>query len=343
MDGHNGFGSNAGDRISRRIGHQYIPGHYPDQRAVFNVYPENYCRICGDGGLRTLDVTYCGIVLHQDTRQFKSIYVHSVNNLNFDTFFGFTFTQILLGFCRTSGLMISAPIFQSRIIQGKVKVLFALALALVVAPYIRSDLDLNRFNTMMAIFTLIQELLIGLIIGFMVNLVFHAVQIGGYFIDVSMGFGIVNVIDPNTGAQMPVMGQFNYILTTMIFLAINGHHTLILSLIQSYEVIPPGMLFIKKEAVGIFVTAFANTFYLGFKIGIPIMGAVFLTDVALGVIAKLVPQVNVFVIGFSVKILLGFILMIFFIPVYVMLIASVFGNTGEVFGTLRLMLKQLHL
>lgn len=260
-----------------------------------------------------------------------------------DTFFGFTFTQILLGFCRTSGLMITAPIFQSRVIHGNVKVLFALALALVVAPYIRSDLDLNRFNTMMAIFTLIQELLVGLIMGFMVNLVFHAVQIGGYFVDTSVGFGIVNVIDPNTGAQMPVMGQFNYILATMIFLAMNGHHTLILSLIQSYEVVKPGMFFLKKEAVGIFVKAFANMFYLGFKIGIPIVGAVFLTDVALGIIAKLVPQVNVFVIGFSVKIILGFILLIFFIPVYVMLIASIFGNSGEAFGTLRQMLKQMHM
>lgn len=239
--------------------------------------------------------------------------------------------------------MISAPIFQSRIISGRIKVLFALALALVVAPYIRSDLDLSRFNTMMAIFTLIQELLIGLIMGFMVNLAFYAVQIGGYFVDVSMGFGIVNVIDPNTGAQMPVMGQFNYILATMIFLAINGHHALIRSLIQSYEIIKPGMFFIKKEAVGVFVTAFANTFYLGFKIGIPIIGAVFLTDVALGIIAKLVPQVNVFVIGFSVKIILGFILLIFFIPVYVMLVAALFGNSGETFSTLRLMLRQLHL
>lgn len=263
--------------------------------------------------------------------------------MDFGTFFGFTFTQILLGFSRASGLMLTAPIFQNRLIQGWIRVLIALALALVIAPYISSDLDLNHFTAMMAIFTLIQEVLIGLIMGFMVNLVFYAVQIGGYFIDTAIGFGIVNVIDPNTGAQMPIMGQFNFMLTSMIFLAINGHHILILSLIQSYEIIKPGMLFIRKEAVGIFVTAVARTFYLGFKIGIPVLGAIFLTDVALGIIARLVPQINVFVVGFSVKIILGFILMIFFIPVYVMLVASVFGNTGETFSTLHHMLNQLHL
>jgi flagellar biosynthesis protein FliR len=263
--------------------------------------------------------------------------------LNFETIFGFSFTQILLGFSRTSGLMVAAPIFQSRVIPARVKVLFGLALALVVAPYIRSDLDLNKFTVMMAIFTLIQEILIGLIMGFIVNLMFYTIQIAGYFVDISMGFGIVNVIDPNTGTQMPVMGQFNYILATMIFLAINGHHTLIISLIQSYEIVKPGMLFIKKEAVGIFLKAFSYMFYLGFKIGIPVMGAIFLTDVALGIIAKLVPQVNVFVIGFSVKIILGMIMVAFFIPIYVLLVASAFGNTGETFSALRHMLKQLHL
>ena len=239
--------------------------------------------------------------------------------------------------------MVSAPIFQSRVIPVKVKVLLAFALALVVAPYIKSDLNLNQFSTMMAIFTLIQEILVGLIIGFMANLVFYALQTAGYFIDTVIGFGIVNIIDPNTGSQMPVMGQFNYILATMIFLAINGHHTLIISLIQSYSIIKPGMLFLKKEAVGIFVQGFAHMFYLGFNIGIPIMGTIFLVDVALGIIAKLVPQVNVFVIGFSVKILIGFIIIIFFIPIYVMLVAMAFGNNGETFGILRMMLKQLHL
>jgi flagellar biosynthetic protein FliR len=343
MDGYHGFGTNVGDWIGSRVGDQYNPGHHADQRTDFNIYSENPGRFGSHGCFRTLDVTYVDVILYEDTRQLKSIYFHPVNEVNLETFFGFTYTQILLGLSRTSGLMISAPIFQSRVIQGRVKVLFAMALALVVAPYIRSDLDLNSFSTMMAIVTLIQELLVGLIMGFMVNMAFYAVQIAGYFADTSMGFGIVNVIDPNTGTQMPVMGQFNYILATMIFLAMNGHHTMIRALIQSYEVIKPGMFFIKKEAVGIFVNAFANMFYLGFKIGLPIMGAVFLTDVALGIISKLVPQVNVFVIGFSVKIILGFILLIFFIPVYVMLVAAIFGNSGETFGTLRHMLRQLHM
>lgn len=220
--------------------------------------------------------------------------------------------------------------------------IFAFGLALVTAPFIQNSADLNRFTFGMAVFTLIQEVLVGLIIGFMVNFTFYAIQMAGYFFDVSLGFGVVNIIDPNTGTEMPVLGQFNYILALIIFLAINGHHTLILSLIQSYEIIKPGMLFIHKEAVGIVVSAFSRMFYLGFQIGVPIIGALFLTDVAMGIVAKLIPQINVFVMGFPVKIILGVLLLIVFLPVYVYLVAYLFGTNGEAFDFLRHMLKQMH-
>lgn len=263
--------------------------------------------------------------------------------MNFETFFGFTFTQILIGFARSTGLMVTAPVFQSRLIPTPAKVFFGLALALVVAPFITSDLDLTKFNFWMAVFTLIQEVLIGLIIGFMVNLTFNALQLAGYFFDVSIGFGIINIIDPNTGTELPVLGQFNYFLAMLIFLAINGHHTLIMSIIQSYGVIKPGMLFMHKEATFVVIKAFSNMFYLGFKIGIPIIGAIFLADVALGIIAKLIPQVNVFIIGFSVKIILGILVLIFFIPIYIYFVEVLFGKSGEAFSILRLMLRHMHM
>jgi flagellar biosynthetic protein FliR len=263
--------------------------------------------------------------------------------LSLEYFFGFTFTQILLGFARTSGLMVSAPVFQSSFVSVPVKIMFSFALALVVAPFINSDFDLAKFTFWMSVFTLIQEVLIGLIIGFVVNLTFFGLQLAGYYLDTTMGFGMVNILDPNTGAEVPLLGQFNYILALLIFLAINGHHTLILSLIQSFEVVKPGMLFLKKEAVGIFVKAFANMFYLGFKIAIPIMGAIFLVDVALGVIAKLIPQINVFVMGFPIKITLGLLLLILFIPIYIFLVEVALAKSGETFSIVRLMLKQMHL
>ncbi len=262
--------------------------------------------------------------------------------MNFEQIFGVTFSQVLLGFTRASGMIMSAPIFQSRNIPPQVKVVLAFGLALVVAPFIVGGIDLNQFTFGMAVYTLIQEILTGLIMGFMVNLTMYAIQIAGYYFDVQMGFGMVNVLDPTTGAQMPLLGQLNFIMASLIFLAINGHHTVIASFIQSYQVIKPGMFLIKKEAVGVFVMAFTNMFYLGFKIGLPIMGTIFLADVALGIIAKLIPQINVFIVGFPIKIILGLIMLIFFISVYIMLIEATFSNSGDTFKMMRLMLRRLH-
>lgn len=263
--------------------------------------------------------------------------------MNMETFFGFGLTQILIGFCRASGMIATAPVFQNRSIPVQVKMIFAFGLALVTAPYIKNISVLNQFTFGMAVFTLIQEVLVGMIIGFMVNFIFYAIQMAGYYFDVSLGFSVVNIIDPNTGTEMPILGQFNYILALIIFLAIDGHHALILSLIQSYGIVKPGMLFIKKEAIGIVVAAFSRMFYLGFQIGLPVVGAIFLTDVAMGIVSKLIPQINVFVAGFSVKIILGILLLIVFLPVYVHLVAYLFGANGEAFDFLRHMLKQMRL
>lgn len=262
--------------------------------------------------------------------------------MNFEQIFGVTFSQVLLGFTRASGMIMTAPIFQSRNIPPQIKVVLAFGLALVVAPFIAGTIDLNQYTFAMAIFTLLQEILTGLILGFMISITLYAIQIAGYFFDTQMGFGMINVLDPTTGNQMPLMGQLNYIMAILIFLAINGHHTVITSFIQSYQVIKPGMFVFRKEAVGVFVMAFSNMFYLGFKIGIPIMGTIFLSDVAMGIIAKLIPQINVFMLGFPVKIILGLIMFIFFIPVYVVLIEATFSNSGDTFRMMRLMLRHLH-
>lgn len=262
--------------------------------------------------------------------------------MNLEAMIGSNFTQFLLVFVRATGLILTAPIFQNRSIPPQAKALFGFGLAILVAPFIKTSLDLNQFNTWMALATLIQEVLVGIIIGFMANLTFYAIQIAGYFIDVPMGFGVVNIIDPNSGTEMPLMGHFHYILAALIFLSINGHHSLITSFIKSFDLVAPGMFFVKKEAVGVFVQAFANMFYFGFKIGIPIMASIFLADIALGIIAKLVPQINVFVIGFPIKVAIGLFMLIIFIPTYVMIIANDFSSSGDAFRVIRMILQHLH-
>lgn len=263
--------------------------------------------------------------------------------MGLENFFQINYTGFLLGFGRASGLIMTAPFFQTKSIPVQVRVLFALGLAMLVAPFIRFEQDLLQLNTWAALVLLVQEIMVGLIMGFMMNLTFYAVQISGHFIDVPIGFSMINVLDPSTGTEMPLFGHFNYLLAGLIFLALNGHHTIIISFIKSFEVVKPGMFFLKKEAAGVFVMAFAQMFLLGFKISIPVIGTIFLTDIALGIIAKLMPQINVFVVGFAVKIVVGLIILMIFLPVYILLIEASFANSGETFRFMRLMLQQLRM
>lgn len=254
---------------------------------------------------------------------------------------GINITQFLLGFVRASGLVATAPLYHSKAVPSQIKVLLAGALAVAAGPHLGGDLDLQAFGFWMAVTTLIQEAVIGLIMGLMANLVIYGIQLAGYFFDIQLGFGMVNIIDPQSGTEMPLLGQFNFILAALIYLAINGHHTLIVAFIKSFNLVRPGMFFLRKEAAGVFLQAFADVFFLGFKIAIPVIGTIFLVDVALGIIVKLVPQINVFMIGFPIKILLGLFILVMFIPAYVFLIEQSFAPGGAAFRMVRLMLRQL--
>jgi flagellar biosynthetic protein FliR len=251
------------------------------------------------------------------------------------------FTGFLLGFGRAAGLFFTAPLFQNKMIPVQLKILLALSLALVVSPFIKFGQDLLQINPWLAATFLVQEILVGLIMGVAVNLTFYAVQIAGYFFDVPLGFGMINILDPSSGAEMPLFGQFNFILAGLIFLAVNGHYTLITAFAHSYQAIKPGMFFLRREAIGLFVQAFSQMFLLGFKISLPVMGTIFLTDVALGIISKLMPQINVFVAGFAVKIIVGFLVLMLFLPIYVMLIENTFAGSGDTFKTLHLIMRKL--
>src|SRR5699024_7141617 len=130
-----------------------------------------------------------------------------------------------------------------------------------------------------------------------------AVQIAGGFIDFQMGFAIANVIDPQTGAQSPLIGQYFYIIALLFLLSINGHHLIIDGIYNSYGFIAiDAFVPLGDESMIMYVIDTFNTMFLiAFQISIPIVGCLFLVDVALGIIARTVPQLNVFVVGLPLK------------------------------------------
>lgn len=234
---------------------------------------------------------------------------------------------------RVSGLVMALPLFGGRGVPAQVKIGLAFVTALVLYPTLP---DIPPLETVAGYYTVIlRELLVGIGLGFAVTLVFSAIYLAGQLIDVPMGFGMVNVVDPQSGLQVPIFAQFQYILAALIFLAIGGHHGVLRALASSFSMIPIGRsISIRSLPMTVF-NVFVNMFYLGVKLSLPLIIGLLLADIALGIVARAVPQINIFVVGFPAKIIIGISLFVFVLPAYVALLAQVFGAKGELGRVLR--------
>jgi len=215
------------------------------------------------------------------------------------------FEKLLLIFLRVGGIMTVAPIFGHRNIPSMLKAGFIIILSMIILPTISStSIDLpSEFFSMSAV--LVKEVAAGLAIGFFSLFLFIAIQFAGNIIGLQMGFGIVNVIDPNSSARIPIIGQFQFLMAMLIFLAVNGHHMLISAVTDSFKVIPLGQVNFSALSGDILVRGAVNTMAIAIKLGAPCIVTLFLLDVSLGIIARTVPQMNIFIVGFPLKIGVG--------------------------------------
>ncbi len=228
---------------------------------------------------------------------------------------------------RVSGLVMAAPILGGRGVPPQLRAALTLVTALVLYPALGA---LPVPSAPAAYFALvIRELVVGLGLGYAVTLVFSAVYLAGQLIDVPMGFGMVNVVDPQSGTQVPIIAQFQYILAALIFFAVRGHHALLRALATSFAVIPIGGGFPKGSLAGTVVEIFASMFYLGVRLSLPLMAGLVLADIAMGIIARAVPQINVFMLEFPAKILLGLLLLLALLPGYVSVLTRIFSGQGD--------------
>jgi len=242
----------------------------------------------------------------------------------------------LLIFARLLAFIIILPIFSYRTIPIPYRIGLAFFLSLLAISHIETDLVLTQANL---IVLLIKEVSVGLLIGLIGYLVLSVVQIAGGFIDFQMGFAIANVIDPQTGAQSPLIGQYFYMIAILFLLAVDGHHILINGMIHSFNVIPLESFLSFEGNFGEFiVVTFNRLFVIAFQMALPLVGSLFLVDVALGIIARTVPQLNVFVVGLPLKITVSFAVLFFFMAMYIGLTKFLFQTLFEIMNDLMLIL-----
>lgn len=240
-----------------------------------------------------------------------------------------SFPLFLLVFIRILAFFVTMPLFSYRTIPAPFKIGLSFFLAMTIFFTVDTS---NIYMDHTFIFLLVKEALVGLLIGFMAYIILSAVQVAGGFIDFQMGFAMANVMDPQTGAQGPIIGQFFYTFALLFLLAVDGHHLIIDGIVQSYQFVPlSSFIPFQNESIAEFVIkSFSMMFLIAFQISIPIVGCLFLVDVALGIIARTVPQLNVFVVGLPLKILVSFVALFIFLSLYFGLVKSLFQTMFEI-------------
>jgi len=227
------------------------------------------------------------------------------------------FIQFLLIFARITGTLTSAPVFGSKAIPVFARVGLAVLLSLFMLPM--STLAANRQPTSLILLAwwLMIEVIYGLSAGFVASLFMQSVQMAGQLIDMQIGFGMVNVFDPQFGQQVPLVGNFKFLMAMSVFLALQGHHMIISAMAENFRAVPLGVLVQLDNAAEFMINAVANMFVMALKISLPVMGTVLMTDVALGILARIMPQMNVFVVGITGKLLVGLFMLFLILPFYV--------------------------
>lgn len=229
---------------------------------------------------------------------------------------------------RLSAMFVAAPFFSASALSVPVRVAFAMAFALVsVASINVPPFDLFSIK---GIVLVAQEIIIGAAIGLTVQLAFAAVSMAGEQIAASMGIGFASMIDPQTGAQSPVLTQFMSIMLLLIFLVVEGHHVLLRHVVASYGVLPVGGDFLDPKIFLDITKAAGLIFSAAFIIGLPLIAALFFVNIIVGLLTRVAPQMNIFSIGFPLTILVGFVLLMIALPSMSKTIASFLNVVSQI-------------
>lgn len=234
----------------------------------------------------------------------------------------------LLEFIRISSIFLTAPLLGSRNTPGLVKISFAFLFAMLLYPVLDRNIVIPQ-DTLTYFNMIFNQVLVGVSIGFSAYMLFAAIQLSGQIIDLQMGFGIVNVIDPMSNTQVSIIGQFQFILGMLIFMAINGHHYLFQAVTDSFRFAPINSVGITEATMSKFADLFYNLFIIAFKIAGPATIALILTNVTLGMIARTIPQMNVFIVGLPLNILVGLSAVLISLPILVNLFNTLLNSMWD--------------
>jgi len=206
---------------------------------------------------------------------------------------------------RIASFLFLMPVFSSRAIPVQVKAAATLVTALLLTPVV--PLSPAAFPASPWQFGLIAvtELFVGMTLALMIRLIFAGLQMAAQMVGFQMGLAVANVVDPQSGAQSIVIAEFVYLISLLLFLAVNGHHALLSTVCESFALLSPGAFNLEDPIARLAIDMGQEMFVLSVKLMAPVMGILLFSQVALGILAKTVPQMNMLIVSFGLNIALG--------------------------------------
>lgn len=242
------------------------------------------------------------------------------------------FQTFLVVTSRVAGFIGAVPVIASAQTPGRVKTAMTVAISLALFPVMADAVPKDvSFAPLPFLLLMISELLLGLLLGLVARLIFTAVEFGATVIGYQMGFAAANVFDPQSERQVALISQFQNVFAILIFLAINGHHLFLRTAVLSYELLPPGKIDFSGQAVPFLMELASHMFSIGVQFSAPVLAVLLLSGLILGVLARVFPQLNVFLLSFPINIGSAFIVIALTLSMVSVLISREFDILGERF------------
>lgn len=244
----------------------------------------------------------------------------------FDVFQG-QVAAFLLVLTRTSGIFFISPFLGSMNVSYKIRACAAVTIAVILFPIVLKTYVIHAPPTvLMFAFTVAKELFIGWLIGLIGYITLAAINTAGKIMDMQVGFAVVSMMDPTTQQQTGLIGNFLYNLSIIYFLITNGHHIILGALSESFRVIPLDSMVWNDSLPQLMTDITAGLWLNGMKIALPVTFAILLTNVGMGILARTMPQMNIFVVGIPMHLTIGTGMLSMVLPFYLLFLDVVFNE-----------------
>jgi flagellar biosynthesis protein FliR len=241
---------------------------------------------------------------------------------------------------RVAGIFTAIPAIGSRSVPLQVRVGLVLGLTAILFPIVADQVKPVRLGLPQILPLMFTEFMVGMVLGFAIRFVMTAFEIAGELIGIQMGINLISALDPVAGMQIPILGQFMGLLAFLIFFAIDGHHIVLEALVSSFQLVPPLHVHITGAVVAALLQLSVGMFVLALKIGAPVMTALFIVTLGMGILGRTIPQLNVMLNNVPVTIGVGLLVLGLSLPLFGAVAQASFRELGPTLqGLLGLMAR----